>query len=313
VNDRGGIHGRKIRLISLDDGYEPGHAADNTRALIEKEKVFALFGYVGTPTSNAAKSIFTNAKVPFIAPFTGAESMRHPLNRYIFNVRGSYYDETEAIVSFLAAPRVKKIAVFYQNDAYGQTGLTGVERALAKFNTTPIAKGTVERNSTQVSQAVEDIAQARPEAIVLISAYKSCAEFIREMKKRVPGVAFWNVSFVGSQALSAELGKDGRGVAISQVVPFPWGDLLPITKEHKQLVGHDISFTTLEGFIAAKVLVEGLRKAGKNLTRESLITALENAGEIDVGGFRVNYTPDNHNGSKYVDLTLITHNGKFIH
>ena len=312
VNDQGGIFGRRIRLLSLDDGYEPERAAANTQRLIEQERVFALFGFVGTPTSNAAKPIFTAARVPFFAPFTGAESMRNPVNRYIFNVRGSYLAETEAIVNFLDTPRVKNIAVFYQNDAYGQAGLDGVVRALAKFNAKPVALGTVERNSTDVAAAVAAISKVRPEAVVMVSAYKSSAAFIRAMKPyAAAGTTFWNVSFVGSRALADELGDDGRGVGISQVVPFPWDSVRPVTKEHQSLLGSGLSFTTLEGFIAAKVLVEGLRKAGKALTREALVTALE-SGKIDVGGFAVQYAPDNHDGSRFVDLTMIARNGKFI-
>ncbi|MES2933273.1 MAG: ABC transporter substrate-binding protein [Pseudomonadota bacterium] len=312
VNEQGGVFGRKIKLITLDDGYEPERAAANTKTLIESSKVFALFGYVGTPTSNAAKPIFSAAKVPFFAPYTGAESMRHPVNRYIFNVRSSYFAETAEIIRFVDAPRMKNIAVFYQNDAYGQAGLEGVKQAMLKYNAKPGALATVERNSVDVAAAVDTIAATKPEAIVMISAYKSCAAFIRAMKARVPGVSFWNVSFVGSRALADELGDMGRGVAISQVVPFPWDDITPVTKEHHKHIGKDMSFTTLEGFIAAKVFVEGLRKTGKGLTREKFVDALEQAGKIDVGGFEVKYTPDNHDGSKFVDLTLISHNKKFI-
>src|SRR5262245_39098483 len=178
VNARGGVHGRKIVLKTLDDGYESARAAENTKKLINEQKVFALFGYVGTPTSAASMPIFTEAKVPFVGPFTGAESLRNPLNRYIFNVRASYYDETEAIVQHLTAMSVDKIAIFYQNDAYGQAGLAGVERALTKRNLKLLAKGTVERNTVDVKKAVDEIGKAKPQAVVMISAYKSCAAFI---------------------------------------------------------------------------------------------------------------------------------------
>src|SRR6185295_5684338 len=178
VNAAGGINGRKIELRSLDDGYEPDRAAANTKKLID-EGVFLLFGYVGTPTSNAAKPIFTAAKVPFVGPFTGAESLRNPVNRYIFNVRASYFDETEAIVQHLTAMSVDRIAVFYQNDAYGQAGLAGVERALKKRNLPIVAKGTVERNTVDVKKAVAEIDKASPQAVIMISAYKSCAAYIK--------------------------------------------------------------------------------------------------------------------------------------
>jgi ABC-type branched-subunit amino acid transport system substrate-binding protein len=315
VNAKGGVNGRKVVLRTLDDGYESGRAAENTRKLIADEKVFALFGYVGTPTSQAALPIFTEAKVPFVGPFTGAELLRTPPNRYIFNVRASYFDETEAIVQHLTAMSINRIAVFYQNDAYGQAGLAGVERALKKRNLDVKAKGTVERNTVDVAKSVDAIRKADPQAVIMISAYKSCAAFIKEMKKAGANPNFWNVSFVGSKALARELDKEGRGVQISQVVPFPWDTSVPVVKEYRALldaVKGEPGFGTLEGFIAAKVMVEGLRRAGKNLTRDSFIKAMESLDPYDAGGFRVSYGADNHNGSRFVDLTIISKDQKFV-
>src|SRR5688572_9259700 len=208
VNRKGGVNGRKIVLKTLDDGYESARAAENTKKLINEQKVFALFGYVGTPTSQASLPIFTEAKVPFVGPFTGAELLRAPHNRYIFNVRASYFDETEAIVQHLTAMSIDKIAVFYQNDSYGQAGLAGVERALKKRNLAVVAQGTVERNTVDVAKAVAAIKGPAPQAVVMISAYKSCAAFIKEMKKAGSSPTFWNVSFVGSKALAKELDKE---------------------------------------------------------------------------------------------------------
>ncbi len=315
VNSRGGVNGRKIVLKTLDDGYESARAADNTRKLINEEKVFALFGYVGTPTSQASLPIFTEAKVPFVGPFTGAELLRSPHNRYIFHVRASYYDETEAIVQHLTAMSVDKIAVFYQNDAYGQAGLAGVERALKKRNLQVAAKGTVERNTIEVKKSVEEMVKAQPQAIVMISAYKSCAAFITEMKKAGSNPTFWNVSFVGSKALAKELDREGRGVQISQVVPFPWDSTVPVVKEYRKLLEEikgEPGFGTLEGFIAAKVMVEGLRRAGRNLNRDTFIRAMETMDSFDAGGFKVSFAPDNHNGSKFVDLTIISRDQRFV-
>ncbi len=315
VNARGGVNGRKIVLKTLDDGYESTRAAENTKKLINEEKVFALFGYVGTPTSAAAMPIFTEAKVPFVGPFTGAELLRNPVNRYVFNVRASYYDETEAIVQHLTAMSVNRIAVFYQNDAYGQAGLAGVERALKKRGLEIAAKATVERNTVEVKAAVATMAKAQPQAIVMVSAYKSCAAFIKEMKAAGSNPTFWNVSFVGSKALAKELDRDGRGVQISQVVPFPWDSTVPVVKEYRTLLDAakgEPGFGTLEGFIAAKVAVEGLRRAGKNLTRESFMKGLESLDNYDVGGFKVTYGPDNRSGSRFVDLTIISRDQKFV-
>jgi branched-chain amino acid transport system substrate-binding protein len=316
VNAQGGVHGRKIVLKTLDDGYEPPRAVANTRKLIEEDRVFALFGYVGTPTSQAVLPIFTEARVPYVGAFTGAELLRQPFNRYIFNVRASYFDETEAIVQHLTAMSIDKIAVFYQNDAYGQAGLTGVERALKKRNLDVVAKATVERNTVEVAKAVETMKKAQPQAIVMIGAYTGCAAFIRDMKKAGATPTFWNVSFVGSKALAQALGNDGRGVQISQVVPFPWDSSVAVVREYRTLLAEsgkgEPGFGTLEGFIAAKVMVEGLKRAGKGLSRETFIKAMESMGELDVGGFKVTYTPDNHNGSKFVDLTIISRDQKFV-
>ena len=315
INQNGGVNGRKIKLISIDDGYEPERAKANTIKLITEDKVLALFGYVGTPTSNASLPIFTEAKVPFIGAFTGAQSLRDPLNRYIFNVRASYFDETEEIVGHLVQQGVKQIAVFYQNDAYGKAGLAGMERAMKKRNMEITATATVERNSLDVASAVKTLSKNNPAAVVMISAYKSCGAFIKEMKKANSFPQFWNVSFVGSKALANELGDDGRGVQISQVVPFPWENGMPVVRDYQKKMGGDenASFTSLEGYIAAQVLVEGLKRAGKNLSRESLRDSLSNLGTLDLGGFKVTYSPTNHNGSSYVDLTIISKNKKFKH
>ena len=316
VNANGGVHGRKIELITLDDGYEPSKTAPNTKKLIEEHKVFALFGYVGTPTSAAAMPIFTEAKVPFFGPFTGAELLREPFNRYIFNVRASYYDETDKIVEQVVSTGGKNIAVFYQNDAYGQAGLKGVELAMQKRNLKISALGTVERNTVEVAKAVATINGVTPDAVVMISAYKSCAEFIRQMKKAGSGTTFYNVSFVGSQALANELGKEGIGVAISQVVPFPWGPSLPVIKEYQQLslkAGlKDYNFSAVEGFVAAKIFVEGLKRAGRDLNREKFVDALEKMGDVDIGGFFAGFSAKSHSASRFVDLTIIGRDGKFL-
>ena len=317
VNARGGVNGRRIELRTLDDGYEPDRALANTRRFIETDQAFALFGYVGTPTTIAAMPVFTKAQVPLIGPFTGAEAFRRPFNRYIFNVRASYFAETDKLVDLLATLRLQRIAVFYQNDTYGKAGLEGVERAARARNMPIAATATVERNSTDVKAAVAALAKVDPQAVVMISAYKSCAAFIKAMKAVGIHAQFMNVSFVGSRALATELGNEGRGVAISQVVPFPWNIGTPVVKEYQKLLvaetgKENYSFTSLEGFIAAKVLVEGLRRAGRDLTREKLVTALETMNDYDVGGFSVTYTSADHGGSRYVELTAIGRDGVFV-
>jgi branched-chain amino acid transport system substrate-binding protein len=310
VNRNGGVHGRKIKLVSLDDGYEPDRAAPNTKKLIEDEKVFALFGYVGTPTSYAVLPIATEAKVPFFGAFTGAEGLRAPFNKYVFNVRASYFQETEALVEFLVKQGKKRIAVFYQNDSYGKAGLEGVQKAMERRKLPIAALGTVERNTVDVDGAVAAISKVNPQAVIMISAYKSIGAFVRTMVKVGTRADFLNVSFVGSDALATELADLGHGVYISQVVPYPWDPGFSVAIEFTALAKKNApnlkpSFNNIEGYICAKIFVEGLRRAGANLTRESFIASLESLRDLDVGKFRVSFSPTNHNGSNYVGLTVI--------
>ena len=318
INAQGGVHGRKIKLLSLDDGYEPDRATANTRQLIDKNDVFALFGYVGTPTSLAALQVSNPAGVPFFGAFTGAEALRLPFNRLVFNVRASYGDETEKIVEQFTSLNVKRIAVFYQNDAYGNAGLSGVEKAMAKRDLKLVATATVERNSSDVAAAVKTLVAAKPDMVVMVTTYKSSAAFINAMRAAGSAAQFYTVSFVGSRALANELGAAGAGVGISQVVPFPWSRTVPVVRDYQKLLaasgsGRDVSFTSLEGYIAARVFVEGLRRAGKELTRDKFISAMENLRNFDTGGFTVSFTPGNHNGSTFVELTIIRKDGSFMH
>jgi ABC-type branched-subunit amino acid transport system substrate-binding protein len=316
VNERGGVNGRKLELVTEDDKYEAKEAPGASKKLIEQHKVFALLGYVGTPTGTEHIKVTAPAKVPLVGMFTGAEALRVPMSRYIFHVRASYYDETEKIVEQVISTGGQKIAVFYQNDGYGQAGLKGVEIAMGKRNLKIASLGTVERNTIAVEDAVKKIQAVQPDAVVMVSAYTSCAEFIRQMKKAGSAATFYNVSFVGSKALADALGKEGSGVAISQVVPFPWGTSVPVVKEYQAAAKKagfvDYNFSAMEGFLTAKVLVEGLRRAGRNLTREGFVDAMEKINDVDLGGFFVSYSPNSHTGSKFVDLTIIGREGKFL-
>jgi branched-chain amino acid transport system substrate-binding protein len=316
VNEKGGVHGRKIELVTEDDRYEASVAPVASKKLIDEHKVFALLGYVGTPTGAAHLPVVTQAKVPLVGMFTGAEILRDPFNRYIFHVRASYYDETDKIVEQVVSTGGKKISVFYQADNYGEAGRKGTEIALTKRGMKIHSTGTVERNTVKVEESVKTINTSQPDAVVMVSAYTSCAEFIRQMRKAGSAAQFYNVSFVGSKALADALGKDGVGVSISQVVPFPWGLAVPVVKEYQQLAkkaGYaDYNFSAMEGFLSAKVMVEGMRRTGRDLTREKLIDTLEKMKDVDVGGFFVSYSPTNHAGSKFVDLTIIARGGKFM-
>jgi len=316
VNEKGGVHGRQLELITEDDRYEQPLAAAASKKLIEEHKVFALLGYVGTPTGVAHLPVVNQAKIPLVGMFTGAEVLRVPFSRYVFHVRASYYDETEKIVEQVLSIGGRTIAVFYQDDAYGEAGRKGAELALERRKMKIHAQATVERNTVKVEEAVKTIHASRPDAVVMISAYTSIAAFVRAMQKAGSGTTFYNVSFVGSKALADALGKDGTGVAISQVVPFPWGAGVPVVKEYQLLAKKagftDYNFSALEGFLSAKVMVEGLRRHGKNLTREGFIDTMDKMQDVDLGGYFVSYSPTNHAGSKFVDLTIIGRDGKFL-
>ncbi|HTP73257.1 MAG TPA: ABC transporter substrate-binding protein [Burkholderiaceae bacterium] len=314
ANANGGINGIQVELRTLDDQYEPDKCKANTEQLI-KDDVFALFGYVGTPTSLAALPLVNQAKIPFFGPFTGAEALREPLSRYVFHLRASYYDETALIVKQLTALGLKKIAVFRQNDSYGQAGYDGVVRALKAQNLAPVAVGLVERNTVDVAAAVSTIVPTQPDAVVQISAYKSCAAFIREARKAGYGGTFYNVSFVGTQALADELGRSAMGVVVSQVVPFPFSMTTPISREYLaavQRAGGDNkpNYSSMEGYLAAKLFAEGMRRAGRTLNRDALIAGLESVQSLDLGGFVVGYAPHSHVASRFVDLSMLTEDGR---
>ncbi|MCH7344547.1 ABC transporter substrate-binding protein [Pelomonas sp. CA6] len=313
VNANGGINGMGIELRSLDDGYEPDRCRANTEKFINDE-VFALFGYVGTPTSLAALPLVNQNRIPFIAPLTGAEALRDPVSPWVFHVRASYFDETALIVKQLQQLGLSKISVFHQNDSYGKAGLDGVLRAMTSHSLKPLSVSTVERNSADVAKAVRELVPGAPHAIVMVSAYKSCAAFIREARKAGYGGVFYNVSFVGTQALLDELGKDASGVVVSQVMPYPYGAGTGVVAEYQaalQKAGGALKpdYNAIEGFVAAKTLTEGLRRVAR-LSRDGLVGALEGLQNYNLGGFNLRYGPGRRTGSGFVELTMLTGDGK---
>lgn len=309
MNAAGGVAGRKINLVSYDDTYEPAKAVENTKKLIETDKVFSLFGYVGTPTSTAVLPLAGKNKVPYFAPFSGAEFLRNPVNPMVYNIRSSYFDETEAQVEFLTTKlSIKKIGLFMQDDAYGAAGESGLLRALKKRNLQIVGKGKYARNTVDVTAGVNELKAAAPEAIVMVGSYKACAAFVKQAKAAGIKAVFLNLSFVGTSAFVSEVGGDGDGVYITQVVPSPWDTSIPVVKEYqedmKALSGASFDYTSLEGFIAAKAFGEALKGAGKGLTVDSLLSSL-NSLNVDLGGFSVRFSPTDHAGSKKVWLTVV--------
>ncbi len=320
LNKAGGVNGRKLELAALDDGYETDRSVANSKLLIEEKKVFALLAYYGSsPTTESMNKIFGPAKVPLVGTISGAGTLREPVSanpnsRYMFNVRASYADETDAIVNQLVSLGLKSIAVFYQNDGFGKSGLDGVTAALKKHNLTPSAVGTVERNSVDVAKAVESISKNTPQAVIMITLSKPTTAFVKAMKKSGQNPMLMTLSPVGAEQLVQDLGAEARGIGISQVVPYPWNDTIPVVRDYQKLVGGKTGFTyyALEGYLMARVMVEGIKRAGKDLTREKLVGALEGLNNNDLGGYRVTYGGSNRQGSRFVELTVVGPGGKLL-
>ena len=312
VNDEGGVDGRDILLISRDDGYEPDRAVRNTKAFIQDEAIFMLIGEVGTPTSNAVLPLIEEHKIPFFAPFTGAEVLRQPFRKHVINVRASYYQEMERLAAYLIdKKKIRKIACFYQDDSYGLDGLKGIELALARRGLSLVAKGSYERNTVAVLRGLTDVLQADPEAVVLAGTYSACAEFIKLSKARTSKkLLFCNISFVGTESLKNALGRYGSDVIVSQVVPYPQDTELPLIHEYTDAMGkyqHDapISFTSLEGYMAGKLFAQIVAKVPGELTREKFIATMEQVGTFDLGGVTLQFGPMDHQGMDAVYLTEI--------
>lgn len=313
VNESGGINGRKIKLLSLDDAGAPERTKANTLKLLNEDNVFALFGYTGAHSVNPILPLVEKNKVPFFAPASGDIATREPMSRYVFNIRASYFEETEKIVEQLTRRGLTKIALFYQNDAYGRAGLAGLERALRARKSNILIFGSTDRNSTNIASSAQTISKSGAQAVIISAGANTASAFIKEMKKLGSNAQFCLLSSVGAMTLAAQLGNDGRGVEVSQVVPLPFSDSEPLGREYLKRIGgpSKASFASLEGYIAANIFVEGLRKAGKVPTRESFLSALDKLGSVDLRGYRVKYSPDNHNGSNFVELTVIGAGGAY--
>ena len=321
INAAGGIHGRKLTVIAYDDGYDPPRCLYNTQKLLTEDQVFALFCYVGTPTTVKILPLVAEAKIPLVGMFTGANALRDPLQPYVINVRASYYQETGAAVRHLVADLgLKRIGVFYQYDAYGFDGLRGTELALKSYGLVPVATGTYIRGTSDVTEGLARIQAARAEAVVMIGTYEPCARFIQSARATGYAPIFHNLSFVGAEALIKRLGKAAEGVVITQVVPPPeqaplapelWGIQEYIDLLRRYYPEDAPNFVSLEGYLNARVLVEGLRRAGRNLDREGFLKAIESIQELDLGvASPLSFSARDHQGLERVYLTYVQ-NGSF--
>ena len=318
ANRAGGIHGRRLSLATLDDRYEPEAAIANTNRLIGEKQVFALIGAVGTPTSKAAEPIATEAGVPYVGAFTGAEFLRDARKRpTVINVRASYYQETEEMVERLTRDLgVKRIGILYQDDSYGRAGLSGTLQALHRRGMTLAAEATYPRNTRAVKTAVLDLKLGNPEAVIIVGAYQPVATFIKWCRRLDFNPIFVNISFVGSSALAKALGPSGKDVIVTQVVPFPYDRWIPVVAQYHEALraiaaAAEPGFVSLEGYLTGRVAVEALRRTGPDPTRKGFIAALQKAGTMDLGGFMLLYGDSDNQGSDRVYLTVIDDSARF--
>ena len=328
ANEAGGVNGRKLRLVALDDGYEPDRTRSVMKDLADSRNVFGFIGNVGTPTAEVAVPFTLEKKMLFFGPFTGAGLLRRdPPDRYVFNYRASYAEETAATVKYLVDVRrvaIDEIAVFAQQDGYGDAGFNGVAKMLRKYSRNPDKTLRVgyKRNTSDVGEAVDTLLKSRHpvRAVVMVATYKAAAKFIEKVKAERPDIIFTNVSFVGSQALADELisygGKAAEGVIVTQVVPLPQSKSTAVLKYQELLPKHSLGekpdFVSLEGYLAANLLIEGLKRAGRDFTTESLIDALEAMRGVDLGvGTSMAYGMSEHQASHKVWGTVLDANGNF--
>jgi branched-chain amino acid transport system substrate-binding protein len=317
INAQGGIHGRKLELVSRDDGYDPDRSVVQTKKLIEDDRVFALIGAVGTPTAIATVPISSASNVPFIGPFTGAEFLRAAELQNVVNIRASYGAEAEAWIKHLTEDlHFTNIAIFYQDDSFGRDGLMGVKRALDKRGLELSAEGTFERNTRAVGSALRMLKRAEPQAVVMVGTYGPCAEFIKLAHKAGFRPTFVNISFVGANALAKELGTAGEGVIVSQVVPFPWDTSLKMVADY-QAAQHALDprltpdFVSLEGYLSGRLVAAALQMAGPNPTRASLLRVINDVGRFDIGGSIVTFGSKTQEAPPKVFLTVIQKDGSF--
>src|ERR1700712_2069377 len=317
INAKGGVHGRKLTLVSRDDGYDPDRSIVQTRRMIEEDNVFALIGAVGTPTAVATVPISNARGVPYIGPFTGAEFLRNPALTSIVNIRASYGAEAEAWVKHLTEDlHFTNIAIFYQDNAFGRDGLAGVKHALEKRGLELSAEGTFERNTRAVGGALRVLKRAEPQAVVMVGTYGPCAEFIKLAHKAGFHPTFVNISFVGANALAKELGPEGEGVIVSQVVPFPYDVSLKVVADYQAAQraldpGLTPDFVSLEGYLSGRLAVAALEAAGPNPTRAGLLQVIGDVGKFDVSGSVITFGSQMLDAPPKVFLTVIQKDGSF--
>jgi len=315
VNAAGGINGRKIRLITMDDGHAANASIVNTKRLIEDEKVFLLFGYVGAAPTKAALEIAQENKVPLFASMSGAAFLREPLNRYMFNLRAGDSGEIEALIQKVVKERgTGKFAAFYADNAVGRAGLEIIRETLQRYGQELVSTANYAPNTLAVEPAVKELVAVQPSTVLLVGTAAPCAKLIIMMRNWGSEAVFAATSSVGSEALGMQLSNQGLGVAISQVVPFPYDRRVPLVAEYQKLTaefaeGAETGFMGLEGFLAAKALCVILRSMDNPMTREGFISAAESLSGAELGGVKVTFSPNDHHGVNAVFFTQVVPGG----
>lgn len=316
VNARGGIHGRSIKLVSKDDAYDPAKTLENVNALIAEDNTFALFGTFGTPNNEALIPIAQSAGLPVFMPYTGAPSIRSKTSKGVYNLRASYADEVERLVEHLHTVGIRKIAIAYQNNAFGKEVLKAANAAMEARQLKPLLAASVENDATDAAPAAEKLLATQPEAVLLALAGKPTIEVIRNITQRRRGMQMYALSVMATPANLRALGKDGSGVAITQVVPFPGTATMPLVREYQQAMTaagqKEFSHLSLEGYLNAKVIAEALRRAGPKLTRAALTSAMDGIRSFNLGGMDVTFGQGAASGSRFIELTMVNAQGKLI-
>lgn len=315
INAQGGVHGRKIELRTLDDKFDPALTVANGETLIKKEGVFAMFLGRGTPHTQALLPLLEENGVPLLAPSTGAAQFHQPVRKLLFNIRAKYQDEVVRAIEHFNTVGVRSIAILHVDDAFGQDGLEGFRKGMEAQKLAPAGIFKFARVKPDVKAAAAEVIKANPAALIVVSSAKNTVDVIKEIRAQGGSMQIMTMSNNSSEAFVKDLGPAGAGVIVTQVTPAPHLLSTKLGQEFNALARKrkvTISYPAIEGFVNAKVLVEGLRRAGPNLTREGFVRALESMQRVDFGGLMVTYGPNDHTGSEFVELTMIGKNGRFI-
>lgn len=314
VNARGGVHGQKIELISLDDKFDPKLAAENARKLIEEQNVTAMFLTRGTPHNEAIVPLLDKHGVALVGPSTGAMVLHKPVRKHVFNVRATYQREAEKAITHLASMGITRIGVVLADDSFGADGLAGAQRGLEQAKLQPVVLEKFNRAKPDFAPIAAKVVQSQAQAVLMLASGSAVVDGYTAFRNAGSGTQIVTLSNNASSGFAKSLGNNARGVIVTQVFPNERSSHFPLVREAHDLAkskGKEISPAMLEGYAAAKVLVEGLRRAGAKPSREKVQTALESIQKFDLGGLDITYGPDDRTGLDFADLSIIGTDGKF--